>query len=463
MTKIEVPSPVSGTAAQGLPAAVLNLLEMGRRARNAASADELAFMLVNGSHSLTPYRQAALWWSDQGVRALSGVVQPEQNAPYVDWLKRLFSAQQTNLSGPVRIMQAELPEDLRNAWAEWLPVYGVMLPLPGRVQGAFLMARDTEWTDGELLLQQEWCHTWLHAWNARTATTHRTTWTQWRKWREWFQFKGTNRVWYQRKSSWIVVAILLFTFTPVRTTVLAPGEVVPSQPVVVRAPIEGVISKFEVTPNTTVEKGQPLFEFDAILIESRVKVAQQTLATALAQYRQTSQMALTDAKYKIELATQAGMIEEKRAELEYIKDQRKRSIVQAPADGLVLFDDPSTWIGKPLAIGERIMRIAKEGDSEVEVWLPIADAVDLQIGDPITLYLQSNPLQPVEARLQYFSHEAVQRPDGNYAYRVRGQIDAEHNARVGLKGTAKLSGRWTILSYWILRRPLAVIRTALGI
>jgi hypothetical protein len=35
-------------------------------------------------------------------------------------------------------------------------------------------------------------------------------------------------------------------------------------------------------------------------------VARQSLETALAQYRQTSQMALTDPKYKIELASPIG-------------------------------------------------------------------------------------------------------------------------------------------------------------
>jgi hypothetical protein len=137
--------------------------------------------------------------------------------------------------------------------------------------------------------------------------------------------------------------------------------------------------------------------------------------------------------------------------------------VKSPTDGVALFDDPSTWIGKPVAVGERIMRIAKEGDVEVEAWLPIADAVDLKLGDDMVLYLQANPLQPVSARLKYFSHEAIQRPDGNYAYRVRGLVESEQAVRVGLKGTAKISGRWTVLGYWVLRRPLAALRTTLGI
>ena len=447
----------SDTAAPNVPTVLLGLLEMGRRARTAASADELAFMLVNGTHSLTPYRQAALWWSDSGVQALSGVVQPDRNAPYVDWLKRVFKVLANDEPTITRIDLSSLPEDLRNTWTEWLPAHGLRVPLAGQPGGSLLLARDQEWTDSDLALLQEWSQTWLHAWHAKQARTGRSTW------RQWLHAKDRSRLWYRRKTTWVVTGIMLLFFMPVRMTVLASGEVVPTQPVVVRAPIEGVIARFDVQPNSTVQKGQSLFGFDPVLIETRVNVARQSLETALAQYRQTSQMALTDPKYKIELASQAGSIEEKRAEFEYLKDQKKRASVKAPAEGVVLFDDPSSWLGKPVAIGERIMRIAKTGDTEVEAWLPISDAVDLAAGDSIVLYLQADPLVPVRAKLSYFSHDAVERPDGTYAYRIRGQLDPNQSPRVGLKGTAKLSGQWTVLGYWLLRRPIAVMRTTLGL
>lgn len=460
MANIELKPSFAQTASPAVPAALLQLLEMGRRARMATSTDELAFMLVNGSHSLAAYRQSALWWSDQGVQALSGVVQADQNAPYVDWLKKLFATELALKNDPVRITRADLPDELGKAWADWLPAYGLILPLPGPAEGAFLMARDTQWTDGELSLLKEWCQIWLHAWRAQNGASGAQNGANWRSW---FQGKSTQKVGFRSKRNWVIGLFVLALFMPVRTTVLAPGEVVPFQPVVVRAPIEGVIARFDVMPNTLVTKDQALFHFDPVLIESRVNVARKSLETAMAQYRQTSQLALSDPKFKIELASQAGSIEEKRAEFEYLKDQKKRGAVTAPAEGLALFDDPSSWVGRPVAIGERIMRIAMPGDAEVEAWLPIADAVDLQLGDRIVLYLQSDPLNPVQAQLQYFSHEAVQRPDGTYAYRVRGQLDAGQSPRVGLKGTAKISGRWTVLSYWVLRRPLAVIRTTLGV
>jgi hypothetical protein len=60
------------------------------------------------------------------------------------------------------------------------------------------------------------------------------------------------------------------------------------------------------------------------------------------------------------------------------------------------------------------------------------------------------------------SYDALQRPDGSYAYRVRARLDGVTEHRVGLKGTARLSGDWVPLAYWMLRRPLALIRQTLG-
>jgi hypothetical protein len=61
------------------------------------------------------------------------------------------------------------------------------------------------------------------------------------------------------------------------------------------------------------------------------------------------------------------------------------------------------------------------------------------------------------------AHDAVQRPDGSYAYRVRAVLVAPTDHRVGLKGTAKLQGEQVSLLYWMMRRPLATVRGALGI
>lgn len=428
------------------------LLELGRKAREAESAKELQFLLVNDSHVLAPYRQAALWQRDGGVSCLSGVVQVERNVPYTLWLDALARhLVEKEHSGS--IVHSALPETLKRDWNEWLPSEALWLPL-GPASGV-LLARDLPWREAEIALLREWASIWLHSWQAYQDQTRRA-WI----WRRSQQTRPRNG--WRRPSVLWTLGLMMLALLPVRLTVLAPGELVPASPAMIRAPLEGVIDIFHVQPNELVRQGQPLFGFDEGLIQSRLDVARQALATAEAEYRQTAQQALSDPRSKAQLAMLTGKIEEKRAEVAYGSEQLTRGRVLAPRDGVALFDDPSELIGRPVGIGERIMRIAAPQDVEVEAWVPLADAIPLAEGSPLALHLNASPLAPVRATLRYFAHDAVERPDGSYAYRVRARLEAPTEHRVGLKGTARFSGRWVPLAYWALRRPLASVRAATG-
>lgn len=441
---------VDGSAA----ATLLNLAHMARHAQNAV---ELGFMAVNATHALVPYRQAALWLQDAGICALSGVVQIEANAPYVQWLESLCPQLK---GGPVTTV--ELPVPFNDEWAEWLPAYGLWLPM-GASNAGLLVARDIPWMESEIAQLIEWSDIWWHARNAKATPVRWNIGAIKTRLHDIFdQARNAQLPWWRRRKLVAAAAALAVLLFPVRLTVLAPGELVPAHPAVVRSPLEGVIEQFHVKPNQVVKQGQPLFDFDEQQLASRYAIANQALFTAEAEYRQSAQQALTDGKSKALLATLHGKIEERRAETEFLRGQVERAHVLAPRDGIVLFDDPSEWIGRPVMTGERILRIAAPDDVEVEAWLAIGDAIPLAQGAPVSLYLGASPLSPVDAQVRYASYEAVQRPDGTYAYRVRAQPEEAVRHRVGLKGTAKLSGNRVPLAYWVLRRPLAAIRQVLG-
>jgi hypothetical protein len=224
-----------------------------------------------------------------------------------------------------------------------------------------------------------------------------------------------------------------------------------------------VIDRFQVQPNQAVSRGQVLFSFDEAPIASRLDVARQALATAEVEYRQVTQLALADPRAKGQLAAVQGRIEEKRAEAEFLQDQFRRSRVEAPRAGIAIFDDPSEWEGRPVHTGERILRVVDPHQVEVEAWLPVGDALPLPEGAELKLYLAATPLEPVTATLRYMAHDAVQRPDGSYAYRVRARLDAPTEHRIGLKGTGRLQAGWVPLAYWVLRRPLALARQYLAL
>jgi len=473
----------AGVAANPL----LCLIELSHRARAASSEEELAFLLVNDTRQLVVYRQAALWLQDRGTVALSGVLQPEANAPYVHWLERVTAhlvrldseaeAQAADLppaleAAPApppgsqpRVLTAEgLPAELAAAWSEWWPAQALWLPLVLRqgqraIRGGLLVAGPEPFTVAQQGLLQEWLHAWFHAWQALGTPKP----LSWRQWRQRWRMRRRSDPWWRRRSLQVLLVLALLLCVPVRLSVLAPGELVPTHPAVLRAPLDGVIAQFHVQPNETVKKGQLLFSFEEAPIASRLEVARQALATAEAEYRQFAQMALGDSKSKLQLASLVGRISEKRAEAEFLQGQYERSHVVAPQDGIALFDEPSEWIGRPVQTGERIMRIAQNGDAQIEAWLAVGDAIPLQLNAPVRLYLASDPFAAIEGQLRYLGHDAILRPDNTYAYRLRATLDEPSRQRVGLKGTAKLEGEWSVLGYWIFRRPLASIRQYLAL
>lgn len=441
------------------------LWDLARRARQAESDRELGFILVNDSMALAPYRQAALWLAGDGVWSLSGVVQVDANVPHAQWLDAVahhIQALEAGQGATRTFTAADLPADLASQWAQWWPAHALWLGSNNpQVQGAGLLLREEPWQADEIATLQDWADVWWHAF----AALHKPKALRLRGWKD--KLKNAlawspDKPWFKQRRVQVLGVVLAVLLWPVRLTVLAPGELVPAHPVMVRAPLDGVIDVFHVQPNQLVKAQQPLFSFDEMVIQARLEVAQQTLATAETDYRQTSQMALSDVRSKSQLGLLAGKVEERRAEFEYLQEQLARARVLAPQAGVVLMDDPSEWIGKPVATGERILRIATLDDMEVEAWLPLADAIALEPGDAVTLYLSASPLSPVSATLRYMAHDAVQRPDGSFAYRVRAALDDKTSHRVGLKGTARVHGGWVPLAYWALRRPWATVRAYLG-
>lgn len=437
--------------------------DLASKARLAKSDRELAFSLVNDTMVLTAYRQSALWLKDDGVWTLSGVVQVDANVPYTHWLDQVAAfLNAKGIQQNFAFSATDLPTHLAAEWQSWWPEHGLWLgSTQQKIKGAAVFLREEAWQPEEIQMLTEWLEIWWHAFSSLYSERLVKIRGVSGKLKNWLA-PIEGRSWWKQKRFQILLIASIVSLFPVRMTVLAPGELVPANPIVIRAPLDGVIDVFHVQPNQQVTANQVLFSFDELVIQSKIKVASQALATAKTDYRQTSQLALFESKSKTQLGLMVGKVEERRAEIEALKEQLSRASVAAPKAGVILMDDPSEWIGKPVAIGERILRIASLDDMEVEAWVPLADAINLKPGDSVTLYLSASPLSPVAASVRYMSHDAVQRSDGNFAYRIRAKLDQPTQHRVGLKGTAKVHGTWVPLVFWMMRRPIATLRAYVG-
>lgn len=439
------------------------LLQLEKRARACADAQALAFLMVNDTHALAAYRQAALWLPGAGgdgvISALSGLAVPDPNAPFTVWLAGLLASRaREGASGPFAATPDEHP-----MWAEHLPGHGLLLRLPlgDATAGDGLLAlwRDTPWTGAEIAVLGLLADAYAHAWRALAPT----------------QRKGRAATWWgrlrhgERRTRWwlaLGVAVIALMFVPVRQSVLAPAEVVARAPMAVRAPLQGVVDQIAVTPNQTVEKGQLLAALDVRDLEGRLESARQALAVADAELRQNQQQALVDDRSKATLALAQGKRAQAASDVDFYAKAVARTQLRAERAGIVLFDDPADWIGKPVALGERIMMVADPADVELEIHLPVGDAIALPAEAPIRLFLNTAPADPLPATLLRVGYRAAPTAEGAMAYRVRARLDDEAIAtqpRVGLKGTAKLYGESTPLYGYLLRKPLATLRVWLGL
>lgn len=433
------------------------LLQIESRALTAADTPGLRFTIVNETHALTPYRQAALFeWSGERLKlvAASGLVSVAEDSPFAVWMAQ-FARRLPNDGQMHRIDHADAAEADQPGWSEWLPEHLLLVPLHGRDGerlGMALYARETPWTDRDLGLLERLHLSYGHC-LASLRHAKARGWSA--RFRRWLQGRRRNLV---------LAALVLALFIPVRLSVLAPAEVIALSAVAVAAPQEGVIGSFGIAPNSRVKTGDLLFSLDDSVIQNRREVALKALEVARVDAHIAQQRAFDDIRGRADLAMLMGRVREKEAELAAVETLTQRVEVRADRDGVAIFADVNDWLGRPVQTGERVMQLAQPEDAGVLIWLAVADAINLEPGAPVQLFLHTDPLRPRAGRLMEASYQATPSPDDVASYRLRARFDdGETLPRIGLRGTARISGEWVTLGFYLFRRPIAAVREWTGL
>lgn len=422
-------------------------VSLEQRARSAESPLELAFILANETVALLAFTQSAVLDANGKTVVLSGVSIPDDRSPFGHFLRRLHSILPHEGNKPVRVSPAGLERRVSEDWNDWLSPHALWVP-PEMLGWGFLVARDEPFSDAEVSKLSRLSEVFQHA---RSALLGKRWWLSW-KWSTAF-----GRV---------VVACLVAVglSMPIRLTVLAPAEIVAMNPTIIRSPIDGIIEEIFVRPNEKVETGSVLVQLDTTALSGKLDVAFQDLVAAQAEYRQTMQLAITDSKSRAQLTAIMGRIDMRGAEVAYLRAMVAKARIDAPLPGIVIVDEAAELIGRPVTIGERILQVVNEQDVEIEAWVGLADAIDFAEEVKAMLVLNAEPLRPVYGEVRYVAYEAQTRPDGTTGYRLRARIIGGPSLpKLGMRGTLRLSGDYVSVGYWLVRRPLAVIRQALGV
>ncbi len=263
----------------------------------------------------------------------------------------------------------------------------------------------------------------------------------------------------------ILGSLLLFSFifyVPLR--IVAPCEVVPDDPVLITAPLQGIIEDIRVEPGQEVSKGDVLFEYDkqAPLDELQVVVKQVNIIQA--EIQKALALSRTDRSSRSELGVLQEKLAKERKTLEAARYKASKLIVTSPIDGVAIIQDPDKWRGSPVDVGEKVMIVSDPDENKVRIWIPETDNVDINPDYDVRVILNIHPNLTYYAKLTYVA-SSVTLSESNVPSFV---ADAEwvdgnpEGVKLGLKGTAILYGEKVSLFYWILRKPWIFIRQSIG-
>jgi len=434
------------------------LLEFQRKLQACKSMHELAFVAANEGFSVLRFDQAVLWQYDirsrVAVEAVSGLAEVSAEAPYVQWLGRAVTHFSEAPGQPVVVSGlADLPDSLAEDGAEWAPdqlLHCALQSPEGVTIGGLLFARDEPFGEVERAVAQ-----WMG------AATGFALWA-WRR-----DYRPVRR-WLQRTSSrrivgGVLIVAALLALIPVRLSALAQAEITPVRPYPITAPVEGVVDSIKVQPNQIVSADEPLVVLNDTTTRNKLAVAVKALDIAKADLQRAINKSFSDEASKGEMNVLDARVREKVAEVAFLSETLDRYSISAPQGGLAIFADAEEWRGRPVQPGERIMVIADPSLVEVTVYVPPEDAIQLDLGSEVSVFLNIDPLFPLKAKIVQTSYETITMPDNSLAYVVKAKLADGSLPRIGLRGTAKVYAEKVSLGYYLMRKPILFVRKSFGI
>jgi multidrug efflux pump subunit AcrA (membrane-fusion protein) len=434
------------------------LTHLEGQVRTAKTIRELQFLSVNETRRLVPYQQAYLLSADDSestpyqVVAASSVSVVERDAPMIRWLEQVAQALRQEHPGdePMALTEETCPESCREGWRDHVQGYVFWCPLKHpdeTVLGAWWFEREFPWQENDVAIVHRLAGSYAYAWKALS-----------RRKRSW-------SVAIKKPSVWLIAAAVVAVLClPIRVSTMAPVKVMAKDPIIVSAPMDGVIADVVVPPNTMVLQDRLLFRYEDTNIRNQYQVAEKQLAVAQAEYSQAVQAGFSDPQRKADAPLKETDVSLKETELEYARDMLEQIEVRAPQAGLLLYSDKADWVGKPVSVGERIMEIADPQHIELRIDLPVSDALLLKEGAEVLAFFDALSLESFPAVVSRASYHAEVLPGDVLAYRVTAQLAApDPRIRIGWQGSAKVYGERGPLAFLLFRRPFTALRQFLGV
>lgn len=431
---------------------LIKLLGLEQQIRKAESISAIRFIAVNALSELIPHSQA-VWLDAENwhVTAISSLSIVDRTAPAVAWIERL--AKYYNRSNievkPTEITADLFPEETVRDWSDFSPQYILWIPAVsiklGKIGILTLARQDAPFTEAEKALAALVGEVLGHAvgaFNPRPPF-----------------FRTLIQKTTSRTKKRLLGALFVLLLLPIRLSVVSQAEIAPESPMVITAPIRGVVKRIEVQPNEMVKKGQVLVRMEDTVLSSKPIIAERATQVAEAELRRAEQGAFDDPAARAKLSALEAQRDYQVSETDLANQELDRTVIKADSSGVAIFSDPAEWLGKAVDVGERILIVADPKSVELKLYIPVKDVTLLHVGAEVSIFMDSSPLFSHEATITRARFEPETAPDGTLSYVAFAKIiDKDFVPRVGTRGAARVYGYRVPLFWLLFRRPLVWVR-----
>jgi len=437
---------------------IATLLVLDDEIRKLSSLREFAFFSINETHRLISYHTAYIWQKNEiiGTSLImqSGTAEIDVHAPVNQWIKRFINhTLEKSNTKKMQVIDKESPDwvDFTQHWPEILPPHLLWCPLldkNNQISGGLLFFRETPFTADEIKMLSWLISSYQYTWNTLTQSAN---------------FSILKHVKKRPYFVGLLIAVMGILLFPTRLSVLGTGIVIPADPVMMNAPMEGIIKSISVNPGNVITTGQLLFSMDKTDLQSNFDVNEKDVLLTKAKLRSVINESFTKSESNAEIPILQAQLAVDQANLDYTKTMLQKADIRSPIDGIVIFDNKDQWIGQPVHAGERILVVANPKKVALKINLPVADSIKLQKGASGEFFLYGT-LNPMLIKVTILGYNAKIMPNRILSYQLNAEfISMNDIPQIGSEGTVKVYGRYVPFIYYLLRKPLQTLREDFGI
>ncbi len=435
------------------------LLVLDDEIRRLTNLREFAFFSVNETHRLIPYHTAYLWQKKEfiGTHLImqSGAAELDINAPANLWIKELisFTLEKSSEKNKIHAIDPTKNEidELKSDWPENLPTHLLWCPFLDKnkkITGGLIFFREENFTPPEIKMLSWLISSYQYAWTSLNRPGHIST------------LQKLKSKPYLIGLGFILLIIILF---PVHLTVLGTATVIPLNPVLINAPMQGIIKTIWVNPGDKITKGQVLLSMDKSDLQANVDVDEKNLLLTKTKLRAVINETFTNKGSHEDEPILQSQVAIDQANIDYTNNLLQRADVKSPIDGIVIFDNKEDWLGQPVRTGERILVVADPKYVALKITIPVSENILLEKGDNGEFFTYG-ALNPIPVKITILGYNAIFMPNKILSYQLKAKfVDLSEAPQIGTQGTVKLYGKHVPFIYYLLRRPLQTMRITLGL